>query len=649
MKEGEKMKIKKVDEKPMIIHTKEKPKIHVRESKDAKIKGGNVYTVEHVPGRKAKSDKQVSTGNGGKEAFRRSTIHQNKLSKLNPVTWYKKKWKDSNNSVKVKNSTIKNAGLVGASTTVNQLEGGKEVQDSIFIAATVAKPVTGSASKGATLFRNKVFSKQREKIKQIEAGKKLGRKSVKDNATSSARKIAKESAKQTSQGFAKFATKETVKSGARVAGSATGTVAGGPAGAVIGLAAGEAIGIKMDRREVNQSNRNRKIRFFMDKMKSEENQTDSFAKLVKDLIFKQASVLIKYVLKYVGIAFLGLFLLLAVTVLPIVLVIAIIYNSPLALFFPPLESGDTVMTVTSRYEAEFNRDVKRLADNHTGYDDGIIVYVDYEGMAATPSNYYDVMSVYMVKYGVGDTATVMNDHSKANLKTVFEDMCSYTTSVDTQTVENEDGSTDTKTILHVNVTLKSYQDMISIYNFKSDEVELLNIMMNPENLTLIGYTGGSGGGSGGGGNAVSELTQEEINNIVSGISDASAKQTCKYALTKVGYPYSQAYRDSGNYYDCSSLAYYSWKSAGVDISFGGATTAAAEAQGLDEAGKTVSFEEIQPGDLIFYSYTNNGRYKNISHVAIYVGNGKAVEALNESVGVIYRDVSTGSIVMVARP
>lgn len=131
---------------------------------------------------------------------------------MNPVTWYKKKWKDSNKSVKVKNSTIKNAGLVGASTTVNQLEGGKEVQDSIFIAATVAKPVTGSASKGAALFRNKVFSKQRAKIKQIEAGKKLGRKSIKDNATSSARKIAKESTKQTSQGFAKFATKETVKS-----------------------------------------------------------------------------------------------------------------------------------------------------------------------------------------------------------------------------------------------------------------------------------------------------------------------------------------------------------------------------------------------------------------------------------------------------
>ena len=33
--------------------------------------------------------------------------------------------------------------------------------------------------------------------------------------------------------------------------------------------------------------------------------------------------------------------------------------------------------------------------------------VDYEGMEENPSNYYDIMAVYMVKHGVGDTATVI--------------------------------------------------------------------------------------------------------------------------------------------------------------------------------------------------------------------------------------------------
>ena len=38
------------------------------------------------------------------------------------------------------------------------------------------------------------------------------------------------------------------------------------------------------------------------------------------------------------------------------------------------------------------------------------------------------------------------------------------------------------------------------------------------------------------------------------------------------------------------------------------------------------------------------------YVAVYVGNGKVVEALNESLGVVYRDVaSTGKIVVIGRP
>jgi cell wall-associated NlpC family hydrolase len=98
------------------------------------------------------------------------------------------------------------------------------------------------------------------------------------------------------------------------------------------------------------------------------------------------------------------------------------------------------------------------------------------------------------------------------------------------------------------------------------------------------------------------------------------------------------------------LAYYSWRNAGVNISNGGATTASAEGQKLDEAGQTVSFDEIQPGDLIFYSYTNNGRYKNISHVAIYEGGGKVVEARSEKYGVVYREVpNIESIVFIGRP
>lgn len=124
----------------------------------------------------------------------------------------------------------------------------------------------------------------------------------------------------------------------------------------------------------------------------------------------------------------------------------------------------------------------------------------------------------------------------------------------------------------------------------------------------------------------------------------------EFVLSKVGYPYSQAYRDNGDYYDCSSLAYYAWKNAGVNIMYEGANTAASEGKYCYDNNLLVNYEEMQPGDLVFYSYGNNGRFMNITHVAVYVGNGKVVEAANERIGVVYRSVqSRSSIVMLGRP
>lgn len=621
------MKIKKVDDKPMVIHTKEKAKIHAHEPKGAKIKGSNIYTVERGP----KTAGAKVTDTDRKKSYRKSTIHQSE-PKNKGLSRFKRNYRESNTSIKTKNTNLHIAGRTGALTAgavTEQMEGGQEVSQAAYLAYEASQPVTGTASKGAALFRKKAAAEAKKRIKKVEAGKKL----------------AKETAKTT----AKVATKTATKAAATAAGTA---VAPG-VGTAIGMAAGYAAGVSIEVKDEKMTNRSRKIKFFLDKMKAQENQTDSVAKLVKDLIVRKAITWVKAAVPIIGLVLLLLVLIVAMIAVPVIAVIAILYNSPFALFLPPLESGDTVQTVTSAYVQEFNRDVNTKVNEHTGYDLGELVYVDYEGMEENPSNYYDIMAVYMVKHGIGDTATVMNDISKGWLQAVVNDMCSYTTSTGTKAVEETDAdgnvTTVTKSVLYVNVTLKSYRDMISVYGFNSDHVEMLEQIMSPEFMGQLGYAG-SGSGGGGGSPGVSSMTEDEINAILSGITDSRQKTVCSYALHRVGFPYSQDLRDSGNYYDCSSLAYYSWKDAGVDISFGGATTAAAEAQGLDEAGKTVSFDELQPGDLIFYSFTSNGRYKNISHVAVYVGNGKVVEALNESLGVVYRDVaSTGKIVVIGRP
>ena len=396
------MKIKKVDDKPMVIHTKEKAKIHSHEPKGARIKGSNIYTVERGP--KIAGAKAAETM--GKKSYRKSTVYQVNV-KEKGLSRFKRNVREANTSIKTKNTNLHIAGRTGALTAgavTEQMEGGQEVSQAAYLAYEASRPVTGTASKGAALFRKKAAAKAKKRIKKVEAGKKLAKKTAKKAAKDTAKAVAKETAKETAKTTAKVAAKTATKTAATAAGTA---VAPG-VGTAIGMAAGYAAGVSIEVKDEKMTNRSRKIKFFLDKMKAQENQTDSVAKLVKDLIVRKAITWVKAAAPVVGLVLLLLVLVVAMIAVPVIAAIAILYNSPFALFLPPLESGDTVQTVTSAYVQEFNRDVNTKVNEHTGYDLGELVYVDYEGMEENPSNYYDIMAVYMVKHGVGDTATVMN-------------------------------------------------------------------------------------------------------------------------------------------------------------------------------------------------------------------------------------------------
>ena len=649
------MKIKRADDKPMVIHTKKKAKIHTHRAKEAAIKGSNVYTVDRTPKIAGKNAADIDETQK-KRQIHNPQRHRNSkaydVRRGNGVFRVMEAYRQSGASIKVRDQSLHIAGAAvkgGAGAAANQLDGGQEVQQALGVAYELSRPAVGTASRGAALFKRQVAEQRKKRIKKVDAGKKFAKRFSKKAASEGVKTATKEGVKlamkKTAKTSAKSATKAAVSGTATAAGSV-----GGPAGMAIGYAAGKAVGAKIEHDDRVRTNSIRKIKFFLDKTKDEEHQKDSASKLAKDLVARRISEWIRVhsgsIIAVLLIGILGILVMMT----PVIATVGVLYNSPFAVFMPPLEEGDTVLTVTTEYVNAFNQEVKETASNHDGADEGEIVYVDYEGIQSVPSNYYDIIAVYMVRYGIGDTAVIMNDTTKAWLKGVVDDMCSYTTSTETKEVDDGNGGTDTKKVLCVNVRLKTYREMIDEYGFDDDRVALLEEMMKPDNMAVIGYSGGNATGSSGGGNSVCELSEEEIDAILAGITDPTQRAVCSYALHRVGYPYSQALRDSGAYYDCSSLAYYSWKSAGVDISHGGATTAAAEAQGLDEAGKTVSFSEMQPGDLIFYSYTHNGRYKNISHVAVYVGNGKLVEAQNEQNGVVYRDArNSGSIVLIGRP
>lgn len=146
----------------------------------------------------------------------------------------------------------------------------------------------------------------------------------------------------------------------------------------------------------------------------------------------------------------------------------------------------------------------------------------------------------------------------------------------------------------------------------------------------------------------SNLTEVRALSLLKNTKNSRSRNALQYALARAGHPYSQARRHSGIYYDCSSLAYYAYRSAGVKIASGRDFTAAGEAYRL--RGKRVSYSSMKPGALIFFSYGRNGRYRNITHVAMYAGRGMLIEAANSRIGVVYRPIhSRGSIVMICDP
>ncbi len=332
----------------------------------------------------------------------------------------------------------------------------------------------------------------------------------------------------------------------------------------------------------------------------------------------------------------GALLLLPVLILPL-LVVGILYCSPFAVFAPPLSEDNDVRVVLKELDTCYQEELQDVLTDMTGYDKIEIYMEDFEGDALT-SNYEDVLMVYMASYNVGRSVTLMEGENKILLETLFEEMNQYSIRSRTeQLVEfNEEGEevVTLEMIKEVYVTRKTYWDYIGNGRLSEYQEEMLLALMEGTNeyVLLPGVPG---------------INREEVletadNDMVHTILD--------YALTQVGKPYSQEERDSGDAFDCSSLTYYAYRQAGISLQYQGSNTAAAQGQLCEERGWIVSEEELRPGDLIFYSFAVNGRYKNISHVAIYAGNGMVIDASSSKGYVVYREMySWEKVVLCARP
>ena len=82
--------------------------------------------------------------------------------------------------------------------------------------------------------------------------------------------------------------------------------------------------------------------------------------------------------------------------------------------------------------------------------------------------------------------------------------------------------------------------------------------------------------------------------------------------------------------DCSGFVMQVYSNFGVSLPH--------SSSGIRSYGTRVSYEEMQPGDVVCYS----------GHVGIYAGDGQIINALNSRMGICYTNVNYTSIVCICR-
>lgn len=132
------------------------------------------------------------------------------------------------------------------------------------------------------------------------------------------------------------------------------------------------------------------------------------------------------------------------------------------------------------------------------------------------------------------------------------------------------------------------------------------------------------------------LTKEDIEKLEQAAKEEQATEEAQklisLALSYVGYPYVFGGKSPSPGFDCSGFTYYIYGQMGYTLN----RIADDQAQN----GVAVNFDELQPGDLILFSNTYSSS-DWITHVGIYIGDGKIVHAANTKRGVTVDTITSG--------
>ena len=138
----------------------------------------------------------------------------------------------------------------------------------------------------------------------------------------------------------------------------------------------------------------------------------------------------------------------------------------------------------------------------------------------------------------------------------------------------------------------------------------------------------NGTASGSSGSSGSSLTGSSNPSYTTGVS---GEAVVSFALQYVGYPYKYGGYSLTNGCDCSGFVKLVFANFGI--------TTPRQSQEFKRVGQAVSFENMRAGDIVVYP----------GHVAIYIGNGKIVEAQSSRAGITCnRSVTCSTITAIRR-
>lgn len=335
----------------------------------------------------------------------------------------------------------------------------------------------------------------------------------------------------------------------------------------------------------------------------------------------------------------------AVVVILVIALVGLLLGSVFGIFFSNETDGQPMSEAVSEISAGFQSGIDtKIEQLKTGgdYDEVQVIYEgDGDGDSANVNNWNDVLAVYAVLLNTdaeGTEVVTITPEKLERLKAYFEDMnqVAYSTQVqsETHTEENDEGEEETAIttitlIIRIRITSLSYEEAADFYHMSEEQRELLDELMQPEYAALFAAITG-----------VDVWDGINMTEIVSGLPvGTTGAEVVKAGLTKVGCPY--VWGASGpNKFDCSGFVYWCLSQTSSPLGLS-RTNAAGQARWCYDNGCMVGRSELKPGDLVFWQNLGCegcGRWNEIHHVGIYVGNGKVMEASSSKGRVLVRDL-----------